>query len=164
MLVLGVTYTHTHTHTHTYIYFFQFFSIIVYCRILNTVPCARQQILVVYYFIHGCVHLLISYSQFIPLPKNVLINTQCITTRKREWKLFSMFPLKKIKLKDRELNNLFFSDPGNNKGGAGETSVLITRQASASLRVEQIHYCCLRWLLSHLHTLAGGHIESWGMN
>ena len=42
------------------------FSIIVYDKILNTVPRAIQQILLVYLFIYGSVHLLIPYSRFIP--------------------------------------------------------------------------------------------------
>ena len=36
--------THTHTHTHSFI----FFSIMVYHRTLNIVPCAVQKDLVVY--------------------------------------------------------------------------------------------------------------------
>ena len=43
-------YTHAHPHTHTYIFFFIFFSIVVYYRILNIVPCAIQKDLVVYLF------------------------------------------------------------------------------------------------------------------
>ena len=33
-------YTHTHTQTHTHTFFFIFFSIMVYHKILNIVPCA----------------------------------------------------------------------------------------------------------------------------
>ena len=37
------THVYIHTHTHTYIYiFFLFFSVMVYYRILNRVPCATQ--------------------------------------------------------------------------------------------------------------------------
>ena len=36
----GDSGTHTHTHTHTF--FFIFFSIIVFHRTLNLVPCAIQ--------------------------------------------------------------------------------------------------------------------------
>ena len=53
MLVSG---TQQSDQLYTYIYsFFLFFSIIVYQKILNTVPCAIKQILAVY-LIHGSVH------------------------------------------------------------------------------------------------------------
>ena len=50
------THTHTHTHTRTHI-FFRFFSIIGYYKILDMVPCAIQQVLVVY-FTYSSVYLL----------------------------------------------------------------------------------------------------------
>ena len=43
-------HTHTHTHTHTYTFFFIFFSIMIYHGILNIVPYAIQQGLVMYLF------------------------------------------------------------------------------------------------------------------
>ena len=56
-----------HTHTHIYIVFFIFFSIMVYHRMLNIVPCAYTRIL----FIHSIytrLHLPIPNSQSHPLP------------------------------------------------------------------------------------------------
>ena len=43
-------YIYTHTHICISIFFFRFFSIISYYKILNTVPCATQVVLVVYLF------------------------------------------------------------------------------------------------------------------
>ena len=45
-----------------YIFFFRFFSIIGYYKILNIVPCARQEGLVAYLFIYSSVYLLIPNS------------------------------------------------------------------------------------------------------
>ena len=53
--------------THIYIFLFVFFSIMVYHRILSTVPCAIQQDLVVYPS-YTSLHLLIPNSQSIPPP------------------------------------------------------------------------------------------------
>ena len=55
----------TPTHTHIYIFFF-IFPIMVYHRVLNTVPYAIQQDLVVYPLYTKLLHLLILNSQFIP--------------------------------------------------------------------------------------------------
>ena len=56
---------------HIYTFFFIFFSIMVYHRILNIVPCAIQQdivfFLLVIYFIHISVYMSIQISQFKPL-------------------------------------------------------------------------------------------------
>ena len=57
------------TQLHIYLYicilFSKFFSVIVYYKILNMVPCTIQKILLFIYFICGSVLLLIPYSQFI---------------------------------------------------------------------------------------------------
>lgn len=69
--------------------------------------------------------------------------------------------LKRIKLKYRELNNLF---PQFQETLGGERGHLFPDHQAGfclPLRVQQIHNGYLRWLLSHLHTLAGGHTESW---
>ena len=50
------------------IYFFRFCSLIGYYKILNIVPCAIQQVLVVYQFIYGCVYTLIPTSYFFLFP------------------------------------------------------------------------------------------------
>ena len=61
------SHTHPHPHTHIQIYIFFFvFSIMVYHRVLNIVPCAIQQVLVVYPLYTKLLHLLILNSQFIP--------------------------------------------------------------------------------------------------
>ena len=58
MLVSGIQQSDSHIYIRVYIYiyiyayifFFRFFSIIGYYKILNIVPCAIQQVLVVYLF------------------------------------------------------------------------------------------------------------------
>ena len=45
-----------------------FFSIIVYYKVLNVVPCAIQYNLVVYLFYNSSLYLLIPNSEFIPFP------------------------------------------------------------------------------------------------
>lgn len=64
-----------------------------------------------------------------------------------------------MKLKYRELNNLIYLVLGNNE--RGEKYLFSDPQADSCLplREEQIHYCSLRWLLTH-HTLARGYTES----
>ena len=44
-----LTRVHAHTHTHTHIYLFKLFSMIGFYKTLNMVPCAIQQVLVVYF-------------------------------------------------------------------------------------------------------------------
>ena len=48
------------------VYSFHFFSIIVYYKILNIVPCAYSKSWLFIYFIYSTGHLLILYSKFIP--------------------------------------------------------------------------------------------------
>ena len=52
-------------YTYMYLFFFRFLSINGCCKILDHVPCAIQQILVVY-FIYSSVYMLIPASEFIP--------------------------------------------------------------------------------------------------
>ena len=68
VLVSGVQESDSVIHIYIYIFFFRYFSIIGYYKILNTliVPCAMQQVLVVYHSIYNSLHLLVSNSQFIP--------------------------------------------------------------------------------------------------
>ena len=47
------------------LYFFIFFSIILYDKILNIIPCAVEQVLVIYLFTYSCVYLLIPDFRFI---------------------------------------------------------------------------------------------------
>ena len=54
----SVVYIHMHTYIYMYNYFFRFFSIIGYYKINSIVPCALQQVLVVY-FIYSSVYMLI---------------------------------------------------------------------------------------------------------
>ena len=54
-------YTHAHPHTHTFI----FFSIVVYYRILNIVPCNIQDCVV--YFIYSGLYLLIYPSPLVTI-------------------------------------------------------------------------------------------------
>ena len=58
--------------TYIHIYFFVFFSITVYYRILNIIPCVTQEDLVVYPF-YMSLHLLIPNSQSMLLPPFLLL-------------------------------------------------------------------------------------------
>ena len=53
---------------HIYTFFFIFFSIMVYHRILNIVPCVYSRALLFIHFLFNSLHLLTSNSQSIPLP------------------------------------------------------------------------------------------------
>ena len=53
---------------YTNLLFFRFCSLIGYYKILNIVPCAIQQVLVVYQFIYGCVYTLIPTFYFFLFP------------------------------------------------------------------------------------------------
>ena len=73
VLVSGVQQSDSVIHECIYIFFFRFFSIIGYYKILRTVPCALQQVLVVYlFYIQSCVSvnpkLLIYPSPHPPFP------------------------------------------------------------------------------------------------
>ena len=58
---------------HIYIYYFsQFFSSIIYYKILNITPCAIQWRLAVY-FVYGSISMLILYSQFIYISPSSLV-------------------------------------------------------------------------------------------
>ena len=48
VLISAIQQCDSVTHTYIYTFFFIFFSIMVYLRILNIVPCALQQDLVAY--------------------------------------------------------------------------------------------------------------------
>ena len=50
MLVSGVQHSDSVIYISIYISFFRFFSLIGYYKILSIVPCAIQQVLVVYLF------------------------------------------------------------------------------------------------------------------
>ena len=66
------------TQLYTYILFYVFFSIVVYYRILNIVPCATQQDLVVYLPIHESLHLLLpNPSPALPHPLKYYVVMVC---------------------------------------------------------------------------------------
>ena len=52
--------------SYTYVCIYIFFSIMVYYRMLNIVPCAIRRTLLFIYFTFSSLYLLISNSQFIP--------------------------------------------------------------------------------------------------
>ena len=92
MLISAIRQSDSVIHTHTHISFFKFFSIMVYPGILNIVPCAIQEDLVVY------LHLSLKKT------KNTM------------WTIPSTFPFQKhtsdISTEARGMNPLFLkSDP-----------------------------------------------------
>ena len=77
VLVSGTQQSDSIIDIHTHICFFIFFSIMVYYRILNRVPCATHWGLVIY-SIYNSLHLLITNSQSIPLLHPALGNYKSV--------------------------------------------------------------------------------------
>ena len=50
MIQLYIQFIHTHTHTHAF--FLMFFPIVVYQRIINTVPCKYRGLRYIVYLFH----------------------------------------------------------------------------------------------------------------
>ena len=66
----------TQLYIHTELFFFRFFSLVVYDRVLNRIPCAMQQVFIDYLFLYIVVCMLIPNSQFIPSP--CIVSYNCV--------------------------------------------------------------------------------------